>query len=135
MTLSDANNKVLLVFEAQSQNLSGTAWEATGYNNGKQAVTSVLAGSTITAEFGKDGKLSGNSGCNSYNGPYTTTGSQIKIGPLASTRKACGDPAGFMEQDVQYLAALESAATYKIEGTTLEMRTEDGALAAEYRKR
>jgi heat shock protein HslJ len=135
LTLSDGNNKILLVYNAQSQELSGTSWEATGYNNGRQAVTSVLAGSTITAEFGKDGNLSGNSGCNSYNGTYKVTGSQIEIGPLASTRMACGDPVGVMEQEAQYLAALESAATYQIEGTRLELRTEDGALAVDYTKK
>jgi heat shock protein HslJ len=135
LNLNDANNKNLLVYKAQSQDLAGTSWEVTGYNNGKQAVTSVLAGVTLTAEFGRDGALSGNSGCNSYNGPYTVTGDQIKIGPLASTRKACADPAGVMDQEAQYLAALESAATYRIEGAALELRTKDGALAVDYRKK
>ena len=131
LTLSDANKKNLLVYKAQSQDLSGTSWEVIGYNNGKQAVTSVLAGSTLTAEFGTDGNLSGNSGCNNYNGPYTITANQIKIGPLASTRMACADPAGVMEQEAQYLAALETAATYQLQGTGLELRTKDGALAVD----
>ncbi len=131
LTLSDANNKSILVFKAQSQDLSGTSWTVIAYNNGKQAVTSVLAGSNITANFGSDGTLSGNSGCNNYNGPYTVTGSQVKIGPLASTRMACNDPAGVMEQESQFLAAMQTAATYKIEATTLELRTAEGALAVQ----
>ena len=101
------------------------------YNNGKQAVTSVLAGSNITTEFGSDGTLSGNSGCNTYSGTYTVTGNQITIGPLASTRMACSDPAGIMEQETQFLAALQTAATYNIENATLELRTKDGALAVQ----
>ncbi len=132
LTLNDSNKKGILVYQAQSQDLGGTSWEAIGYNNGKQAVTSVLEGSTITADFGEDGTLSGNSGCNNYKGSYTVTGNQIKIGPLASTRMACSDPAGVMEQEAQYLAALETAATYQIEGTTLELRTSDDALAADF---
>jgi heat shock protein HslJ len=132
LTLNDANKKGILVYKAQSQDLAGTSWEVISYNNGKQAVTSVLAGSTITAQFGEDGTLSGNSGCNTYNGSYTVTGNRIKIGPLASTRMACGEPAGVMEQEAQYLAALETTATYQIEGTTLELRTTDGALAADF---
>jgi hypothetical protein len=40
-----------------------------------------------------------------------------------------------MEQEAQYLAALESAATYQIEGTTLELRMKDGALAVDYTKK
>lgn len=131
LTLNDANNKTILVFKAQSQDLSGTSWDVIAYNNGKQAVTSVLLGSTITAEFGADGTLAGNSGCNSYHGTYTVTGNQIKIGPLASTRMACAEPAGVMEQESQYLAALETGATFKIEGTMLELRTKDGALAVQ----
>jgi heat shock protein HslJ len=124
-----------LVYKAQTQDLAGTSWEVISYNNGKQAVTSVLAGSSITAEFGKDGTLSGNSGCNSYNGSYTINGNQITIGPLASTRMACSAPEGVMEQEAQYLAALETAATYQIEGTVLELRTQDGALAVQYNKK
>lgn len=135
LTLSGADGKALASYKAQSQDLAGSNWEVIGYNNGKQAVTSVLAGTTITASFGKDGTLSGNSGCNNYNGPYTLTGSQIKIGPLAATKKACSDPAGVMEQEAQYLAALDTAATYQIEGNVLELRTKDGALAADFSKK
>ncbi len=135
LALKDANNNNLLVYKAQSQDLAGTSWEAIGYNNGKQAVTSVLAGTTITAEFGKDGILQGNSGCNTYNGPYKVNGKQITIGPLASTKKACSEPAGVMDQEAQYLAALGTAATYQIEGTVLELRTKDGALAVDYSKK
>jgi len=135
LTFKDASGNDLMVFTAQDQDLAGTSWEATGYNNGKQAVTSVLAGTTITAEFGKDGTLTGNSGCNNYSGPYKVTGNQIKIGPLISTKKACAEPAGVMDQEAQYLAALETAATYKLEGSVLELRTSDGALAADYTKK
>jgi heat shock protein HslJ len=130
LTLSDADNKSLLVYKAQSQDLSGTSWQVIAYNNGKQAVTSVLASTTLTAEFGKDGKLSGNSGCNTYTGAFTITGDQIKIGPLATTRMAC--PQEIMDQETLYLAALQTAATYRIEGTGMELRTKDGALAADF---
>jgi heat shock protein HslJ len=40
-----------------------------------------------------------------------------------------------MEQEAQYLSALETAATYKIEGKVLELRTADGALAVKYTKK
>ena len=36
---------------AQDQSLAGTAWEVTGFNNGRQAVVSVLAGTSLTAIF------------------------------------------------------------------------------------
>jgi heat shock protein HslJ len=131
LTLYDSKNKGTLVYQAQSQDLSATSWDVIAYNNGKQAVTSVLADSTITANFGVDGTLSGNGGCNKYHGTYTATGKQIKIGPLASTRMACANPAGIMEQEALYLAALQTVSTYKVEGTSLELRTKDGALAVQ----
>jgi heat shock protein HslJ len=129
LTLADADKKSLLVYKTQSQNLSGTSWEVIGYNNGKQAVTSVLSGSTIRLDFASDGTLSGNSGCNSYNGTFTVTGNQITIGPIASTRMACSQE--LMDQESLYLAALGTAATYQIKDTGLELRTKDGALAVD----
>jgi heat shock protein HslJ len=134
LTLIGADNTKLATYKAQTQGLAGTNWEAIGYNNGKQAVVSVMLGTTITASFGTDGNLTGNAGCNNYNGTYTVNGNQITIGPLASTRKMCNDPAGVMDQETQYLAALETAATYQIEGTALELRTKDGALVADFSK-
>lgn len=133
LTLKDATGKNPMAYEAQSQDLAGTSWEVTGYNNGKQAVTSVLIDTLITAEYGKDGTLSGNSGCNDYSGPYKVSGNKITIGPLVSTRKACAQE--IMDQESQYLAALETAATYKIESKALELRTADGALAVNYIKK
>ncbi len=135
LRLLGVGNTALAVYAAQSADLAGSSWEVIGYNNGKQAVTSVLAGATLTASFGADGTLSGSAGCNNYNGPYKVDGRQISIGPLASTKKACADPAGVMDQEMQFLAALQSAATYRVEGNRLELRTADGALAANFVKK
>ena len=135
LTLFGADGKTLAVYKAQSQDLAGTDWNVIGYNNGKQAVVGVLNGSTLTASFGKDGTLSGNSGCNTFSGPYKLDGNQIGIGPLASTMMMCSDPAGVMDQETQYLAALQSAATYQIEGDVLELRTKDGALAVDFSRK
>ena len=101
------------------------------YNNGKQAVVSVLAETKLTAVFGKSGSLTGFAGCNDYNASYTATAPRIAIGPVAATRKHCEEPAGVGEQEARYLAALETAATYRVEGSRLELRTADGALAVE----
>lgn len=135
LTLFGPNNTEIANYKATSQDLAGTSWNVIGYNNGKQAVVSVMAGTQMDIQFGKDGTVSGNSGCNTYSGSYTVNGSQISIGPLASTMMACEDPAGLMEQEQQYLAALETAATYQIEGNVLQLRTSDGALAADFNKK
>ena len=105
------------------------------YNNGKQAVVSVLAETTLTAAFGTSGSVTGFAGCNHYNASYKAAAPEISIGPVASTRKHCEQPAGVAEQETSYLAALETAATYRVEGSRLELRTTGGALAVELQRR
>jgi len=97
----------------------------TGYNNGKQAVTSPAADSTLTVEFGTDGTVSGNGGVNTFNGPFESTEKTVKIGPLASTMMA--GPQELMDQEAQYLAALQNATVWTLVQGRLEMRDEAGA--------
>ena len=111
--------------------LAGTSWQATGINNGKEAVVSQEGTEKVTATFGADGTISGSGGCNTYSGPYTTSGTdQITIGALASTEMACPEPA--MEIEQMYFAALGTVATYQIDGTTLTLRDADGATQASF---
>ena len=119
-------------FTAQSHKLSGTSWKVIGYNNGQEAVVSVIIGTKMDVTFGKDGILSGSAGCNNYNTTYAVNGDRITISPVASTRKFCAEPEGIMEQEQQYLDALETAATYSIRGEQLELRTATGALAVRF---
>jgi heat shock protein HslJ len=135
LSLYDTSGAILTIFNAQSQDLQSTSWNVISYNNGKQAVTSVIAGTSLTADFGSDGTLSGNGGCNSYSGTYKQDGNQINIGPLASTKMFCNEPAGVMDQESQFLTALQTAATYQVEGNTLELRTQAGALAVQFSKK
>ena len=99
LTLLDASGKALATLAAQSQSLAGTSWVVTGYNDGKQAVVSVLAGTTLTAEFKADGSFGGKAGCNGYGGNYETKGKEIKVGQIIQTLMACSSPAGVMEQE------------------------------------
>ena len=103
-------------------------WEATSYYTGN-AIQSAIIGTTLTADFTKT-TISGDAGCNLFNGPYTTSGTDtIAIGPLASTLRACADPAvGTQEQ--QYLAALQLAKTYRVTGDKLELLRDGGTIAA-----
>jgi heat shock protein HslJ len=89
-------------------------------------------GTEITANFSEDGTLSVSAGCNNYSATYEVDEDNISIGPAVATRMFCQEPEGIMEQEVQYLAALETAATYLIEVDKMEMRTAEGALAATF---
>jgi heat shock protein HslJ len=132
--LLNAQGARLLSFAPQAATtLTGVTWQATSYNNGRQAVVNVLASTEITTLFGEDGAVTGSAGCNTYRGVYSVTGDQIGIGPLAMTRKLCANPEGIMQQEMAYAQALATAATYTIQGDTLELHTSSGALAARYK--
>lgn len=129
LRLLDGRGAALASFATRSSNVVGTSWKVTGYNNGKQAVVSVIIGTEITARFGEDGRVTGTAGCNEYSASYGLDGESIEIGPAAATRRFCGEPEGTMEQESRYLEALQSAATFRIAGDKLELRTAEGALA------
>ncbi len=128
LELSNADGNVVLRYKAvAAASLTTTSWGASGINNGTGGVASIVAGSTVTAVFGDDGTVAGSAGCNTYTGSYTVNGSTIKIGPLASTEKACVDEA-VTKQETVFLAAMEKATTFAITGNVLELRDADGAL-------
>jgi heat shock protein HslJ len=108
--------------------LAGTSWQVTGINNGKQAVVSVIIGTTVTLNFGADGQVNGSAGCNKYTGSYEAKGDQLKVGPLGTTRMLCGEPEGIMQQEAQFLAALQAGTTFKITGNQLVIRNASGAM-------
>ena len=134
LELKTADAKVGLTFVATTPaGLSKTRWVATGVNNGKGAVSSVVTGTTLTAIFADAGTVAGSGGCNDYNGPYTSDVSTIKIGPLAATKKLCNDPPGVDEQETQFLIAMQAATKYTIAGSKLELRDAGGALQVSFR--
>jgi heat shock protein HslJ len=131
LTLSGAGNKVLEYEASGGAAALAGHWEVTSYYTGN-AIQSVIIGTTLTADFTKT-DVSGDGGCNVFNGPFTVSADAITIGPLASTRRACADPAaGTQEQ--QYLAALELAKTYRVTGTKLELLRAGGAIAATFER-
>jgi heat shock protein HslJ/uncharacterized lipoprotein YbaY len=135
LVLFDAEGNSVAVFSAVSQDLTGSSWEVIAYNNGRGGVVSVIIDTEITANFGEDGQLTGNASCNDYFGSYETDGENISMGPFGTTRMACQEPEGIMQQESEYLAALETAATYKIDGVTMNMRTAEGSTVANFRRK
>lgn len=133
LALTDADGQTVLTFaEANEPTLVGATWSATGVNNGQEAVVSMVAGTEVTAEFADDGTVSGSGGCNTYTGTYTAEGEALTVGPLATTLTACSEPEGVEQQEAQFLAAMERATTYRVEGTTLELRDDEGALQVSF---
>jgi heat shock protein HslJ len=134
LQLLGPDGNLLAALVPQPQGLAGTSWRVTGYNNGRQAVVSVLAGTTPTMAFSPDGRVSGSAGCNQYSATFTSAGESLGFGLAATTRKMCSEPERVMEQEQQFLKALETVASARQEGDRLELRTADGALAVSLTK-
>jgi heat shock protein HslJ len=103
--------------------LTGTAWRLTTIAS-VDAVSSTVAGTEVTAEFGDEGTVAGSDGCNSYHAEYSVQGSSLTVGQLAGTLMAC-------EEDVErqareFAQAMEATARYEISGTSLTLLGEAG---------
>src|SRR3974390_998917 len=62
LQLLSAGGNIQATMAPQSQLLTGMSWQATGVNNGNQAVVSLLQGTSVTMSFGADGRVSGSPG-------------------------------------------------------------------------
>lgn len=101
--------------------LEGVSWILTQMATvgGQTEIVSV----GVSAQF--DGStISGNSGCNQYNASYQAQGSSISFGPIAGTKKLCGDPADSTE--TRYLQLLGDVGSYRISGRSMSMNDTSG---------
>ena len=131
--LDGAGAPVLRFVGLKSSPLVGPVWELDGYNNGKQAIVSALAGTRITLELRDDGTLGGFDGCNRFMSGYTLDGGKLAIGPLATTRMACRGPDGAIQQANAFAAAMGTVVGYRVEGAELTLLDAEGKPAARFR--
>jgi len=96
--------------------LEGINWDVAAYADASGTMVDAPVTVPMDALF-EGGTVAGKSGCNTYTGSYTASGSSLKVGPLASTRMACDQVA--MDAEAAYLAAMDKAATYTAEGSKL----------------
>lgn len=80
----------------------------------------------VTVTFG-DERVNGSAGCNSYFGSVTVRGDNLDIGLLATTRVYCTSP-DVRDQEQRFLAALQSARTFRIVGTELRISDAEGVV-------
>jgi heat shock protein HslJ len=130
LILTDRNGTEILVFEpvfpTPDLPLAGTDWVLDGYRTGGDAISSVLAGTTITATFSPDGNVTGNAGCNHYGGRYSLDGTNLSVSSVFSTLMYCETP-GVMQQEASYLGHLANVSTYRVEGDRLILTDNEGA--------
>ncbi len=122
LTFADATGTTILsyarIVPPAQEPLAGTNWTLDSFYTG-DAVSSVISGTTITAVFNEEGRVSGSAGCNHYFGTYTVTGKSLSISSIGSTRMNCSGR-GVMLQESTYLASISKAASFTISGTRAE---------------
>ena len=129
LTLNNAEGQALAIFTAPNQELEGTSWLVTEYNS-DAGLTSIIPGSTLSASFGTDRRVTGDAGCNRYFAAYTASASSksINIVQVGLTRMLC-QPADAMVQEGNFTTALKAATTYHIVGRHLTLNKADGSVA------
>jgi len=88
-------------------------------------LSSTIPGTTISLNFA-NGAFTGFGGCNTYNGRYRISGSDVQVDPISSTGALCSEE--IMNQEMAYFTALQSAGRYEINGNTLTLTTPTGPL-------
>ena len=111
---------LLTACSGQSAGLEGTAW-----NLVKLAGKPLVANTQPTMSF-EEGRVGGNSSCNSYGGEYTLKGDKIEFGMMMSTMMACADN-GAMDQEQEYLAFLGTVERWELRNGQLLLLDGSGA--------
>jgi heat shock protein HslJ len=136
LTFADAKGSPILSFARiippVPEPLSGTNWTLDSFYTA-DAVSSVIAGTTLTAVFDENGRVTGSAGCNHYFASYTTTGNSMSIGPAGSTKMYCNGP-GVMQQETTYLASLSRVAAFIIIGDRLSIADANGTTLLSFTK-
>lgn len=94
------------------KDLIGSQWLAEDIDG-----AGVVDRSHSTLRFAAVDKVDGDTGCNRFVGPLAADGTTIRLGPLATTRRACA-PA-LMDQERRYLQALARAAALRLDNGLL----------------
>ena len=98
------------------------SWKLVSYGSAANQ-TPAAADIDTSIEF-KDGRVSGNVGCNGFGGEYEVDGEMLTFDQMMSTLMFCEGPVG--EQEFGTLAVLGESATYVLEGDTLTIISQDG---------
>jgi heat shock protein HslJ len=103
--------------------LSVTSWKLVSYGPVGNP-TPAASGIDTNLDFGKDGTVNGNFGCNSFSGNYQVTNGNITFSMMISTMMACLGPQ--MDQEDVGLKIMKGTAPYKVAGSTLTIYSASG---------
>jgi heat shock protein HslJ len=89
--------------------------------------TPAAVGIETRLNFGRDGKVSGIKGCNSFGGNYEVKDNEIVFSQMVSTMMACPGPQ--MDQETTALRLMNGTAHFQLQGNSLVIQAADGASA------
>lgn len=111
--------------------LPGTSWKLVSYGPaGSQA--QAASGIDTNLDFGKDGTVSGNLGCNSFSGNYQVSGENMEFSMMISTMMACPGP-GFTQEGIG-LKIMNGTVRYNLAGNKLTLYAASGDNAITFSK-
>lgn len=125
---------ILEPLTARSLPVEGTVWSLLGFVAPNEAADAnvplilgdgLIPGTAIDLTL-QDGDAAGSAGCNRYFAGFTLKGDVLAMSAVGSTRMACQDPEGLMQQESRYLATLQAATAARVYGDRLWLETDDG---------
>jgi|WetSurMetagenome_2_1015567.scaffolds.fasta_scaffold159355_1 heat shock protein HslJ len=127
-----ANNNTVsspIDMHGQSVTLEGQYWKLAEINNRKFPVASESAKETYIIMRSADHRVSGNGGCNSFNGKYTAEGQHIRFSDFMATKMACGN----LPEELTFFTALKEACYYSIVEDTLILKDREAAIHLKFK--
>jgi heat shock protein HslJ len=108
--------------------LLGTSWVLTEIEH--MPPPPGLGAGEASIRFAQQGRVSGSTGCNRFNGPYTLAGRSVHFGTTMTTRMACPMSANI---EILYMKALDDARQIDVQGDSMYFLNEAGRRIARFR--
>jgi len=105
--------------------MTQTNWTLQSYTNAEGIHMPATRGNNVTARFGKDGRMTGNAGCNWYAALFTTKDYAINLSLESVTDIACRDP-GIRVQEPAFLSDLSETASFRVSESSLKFYNASG---------
>lgn len=126
LELLDNQGLVLLKFNEIIGKLAGTSWVVKLIGN-----EPVLEDATAFFAFGVDGRLWGNTGCNTFNFSYHEGGINLLLSEGSIYEVGCASPKGITYQENRMLELLRKVAAYEMVGDVLLLKDVNGSVIFE----
>ncbi|MDD5143989.1 META domain-containing protein [Methanoregula sp.] len=100
-------------------------WSLQSYAGPDGTTVPVQDGTTVTALFTTEGKVSGSGGCNQYSARYLVRETTMIVSGITTTKMNCPG-GGVMIQESRYYSLLEQAASPRVHNRVLTLYSTEG---------